>query len=188
MGASVKDITSLFKKRPISAGCGLLCLVLLVVIYVRLGTLAEAETRLGEVRTSGERLKTNINYSAKLEDQLTALTTAVEHLQQRAVRSGELAQNLQYFYRLEAESAVTLIDLRQMNPIAPAGAKNAPAPAFVSLPFSVGAQGEFDDVMTFLRKLENGHHFCRIIQASMKPSNQNNQLVLSLSIQLLGAP
>lgn len=188
MASSGKTITGLIKKHPVGVGCGLLSLLLLVVINLRSGLFTEGEARLAEVTATGNRLKANINYSSQLSEQLATLTEAVDQLSKRTVRPGELAQNLQYFYKLEAESGARLIDLRQMNPVSPATAKNAPAPTFVSLPFNVGVQGDFENVMAFLRKLENGHHFSRVTQASLRPSGTSNQLTLNLSVQLLGEP
>lgn len=185
MNLTGKNLIEVVKKHPLGVGCVFLSIVLLAIIYFRSGKSAEVEARLESVSATGQRLKTNISYSVQLNRQLESLTEAMDIVQERAIRPGELAQNLQYFYKLESDSGVTLVDLRPLNPIIPARPKKAPASAFVSMPFNVGVQGEFGNVMAFLRNLENGGRFSRITSATLKPSG-GTSVGLTLSVELLG--
>lgn len=188
MSLTGKDLVGLTKKHPVGVGCAALSIVLMAVLYLRSGKIEQTQTRLEEVTATADRLKTNINYSAQLNGQLESLTSAVETLKSRSLDPAALAQNLRYFYKLEAESGVTLIDLRQMNPVYPPAPKNAPKPTFVSLPFTVGVQGEFSKVMTFLRHLEKGEHFGRITSASLRPSDPRSNVTLNITVELLAQP
>ena len=58
-----------------------------------------------------------------------------EEIANRMVRVGQLAENLQYFYRLESETDSKLIDLRQ-DPWAPPS-KNAPKTVFTPVGFAL---------------------------------------------------
>lgn len=189
MSLTGKDLVGVAKKHPVGVGCALLSVVLLALLYLRGGNIEEAQARLEEVTATADRLKTNINYSAQLSGQVESLSHAVDVLKERTMQPGALAQNLRYFYKLESDAGVTLIDLRQMNPVyPPAPKKNASQPIFISLPFSVGVQGEFNKVMTFLRKLENGEHFGRINTASLRPSASRSDVTLTLAVELLAQP
>ncbi|MFH1499716.1 MAG: hypothetical protein ABII82_18040 [Verrucomicrobiota bacterium] len=188
MSLTGKDLAVVAKKHPVGVGCALLSILLLVVLYLRAGKIEETQTRLDEATAMADRLKSNINYSAQLTGQVDTLTQAVESLKASSLNPGALAQNLRYFYQLEADAGVTLIDLRQLNPVYPPAPKNAPKATFVSLPFSVGVQGEFEKVMTFLRKLENGTHLGQINSATLRPSNPRTNVTLTISVELLAQP
>ncbi len=187
MSPVIKNLIYLAKKHPVGLGCGLLSLILLVLIYLRSDKIAEAESRLTAVTATGQRLKTNISYSIQLTTQLESLTNAISKIQERSVRADDLAQNLQYYYKLETDAGVTLTDLRQGGPVnLPRGRTDPPA-TFLKVPYNVGVQGTFENVMIFLRKLENGERFSNITSASLRPSGSQNA-TLSLSVELLGQP
>lgn len=187
MSLNGKDLAAIAKKHPVGVGSALLSIVLLVFLYFRSNKIDEVQTRLEEVTAQGERIKTNIKYSAQLDNQLGELNKVLDEVASRTVHAGKLAQNLQYFYKLESDCGVALIDLRQGNVISAPTPKNGTPAPYNSLPFSVGVQGAFADVMTFMRKLENGEHFSRINSASLKPAG-SGQATLSIAVQLLGEP
>lgn len=187
MSPALQNLVNASQKHPVGLGCGLLSLVLLLLIYIRSDKLTEAESQLAEAIATGQRLKTNINHSAQLLNQLESLTQSVLEIQQRTVQADDLAQNLQYYYKLETEAGVILTDLRQGNPILlPRGKKDPPA-AFLKVPYNVGVQGGFENVMVFLRKLEYGERFSNITLASLRPSGSQN-VTLNLNVELLGRP
>ena len=103
---------------------------------------------------------------------------------------GQLAINQQYFYRLESETGVKLLDLRQ-NPVPAAklGAKNG---GYLGVPYNISIQGTFPQVIAFLRRLEHGRHFTRFNTVSIAKSVGSeataDTLTVALNIELLGTP
>ena len=68
-----------------------------------------------------------------------------------------------------------------------------------SATFNVGVQGTYAQLVDFLRRLENGRHFCRIQTAGFTPaaagtesaaaaSARSETLTLTLTLELLGTP
>ena len=102
----------------------------------------------------------------------------------RIVRASQYAKNLQYFYKLEAENEVKLLDVRQ-NPV-PKNTKTL----YVGIPYNVNIQGPYKNVMAFLQRLEKGKHFCRINGASFTKfvGTGDGSMTLALSLDLLGQP
>lgn len=186
MSITGKSIVSYSKKHPVGVASLALCVALLGLLYYRSSAASELQVRLDDVTAVGERLKANISNSAQLNNQLKLVDEAVASISERTVRPDELAQNLQYFYKLENDTHVELIELRQLSPVYPPG-QNNPRPMFISQPFSVGVAGSFSSVMKFLRSLENGEHFCRVNSASFRPAGAD-RVTLSLAIELLAAP
>jgi Tfp pilus assembly protein PilO len=168
------DLTALLKKHPASFVCLLLCLVSGVIIYLRYGNLSASQIELEAKSAEVARMTANIqNYAKELESRL--------------LKASQLAVNLQYFYKLETENEVKLVDVRQ-NPL-----PRSPRPsAYVGVPFSVSVQGSYTQVMNFLNRLQNGRHLCRINAANFSKvaavGNARPLVNLSLNLELLGQP
>jgi hypothetical protein len=151
---------------------------------------AEMEAKSNE----GQRLAENIKNSFQLPEQLEALKAANREIESRIIRVGQLANNQQYFFRLESETGVKLLDLRQAQPprTAPLAAKAGNQP----VGFNVSVQGSYAQVMDFLRRLESGIHYCRILTAELNPVDdtvltgapRSNATRLTLNLELLGQP
>jgi hypothetical protein len=180
-----QELVALLKKNPVGVGCGVLTLLLAAGIYFRSGSLPEAVAALEQKTAEGQRLAANLQNAAQLNEQLAAVTAASREIDARLVHADELATNLQYFYRLEAATGVKLIELRQ-NPLAKAAAKGTLTP----IGYAVSAQGDYRALVEFLRQMENGARFCRVITASLAPTTleRTDPLRLVLTVELLGLP
>ncbi len=180
------DQFAFVKKNPISVGCGVVALALIAGIYLRSDAIPEAEGILVQKTAQAERYALNIKYSAQLKEQLEALAGANKEIDGRIVRASQLGTNTQYFYKLQSDSGVKLLDFRQGT----AGVVAKGKSTFVPIPFSVSVQGTLPQVMKFLRELESGNHYCRILTASCAGSAvaRSQPLTLSLNLEMLGLP
>ena len=181
-----QELVALLKKHPISFGCGALSLAFAVALYLRVDEIPGAEAELGLKSADGDRIALNIQYSTQLREHTDAMASFTKEVENRLVRPTQLGTNTQYFYKLEGKTGVKIVDLRQTAATAaPAkGAKNA----YVAVPFTVSVQGSLPQILDFLRQLENGAHYCRVLTASFSgtASNRNSPLTLGLSLELLG--
>jgi Tfp pilus assembly protein PilO len=181
------DLIARIKKQPVGFACVLICLLSGGWLYYRSG---EIEARQEEYRAKSEeaaRFISNVSISKNLPEQAAELQSVTKDMESRLVRAGQLAVNLQYFYKLEAENEVKLLDVRQ-NPL-PRNTKTL----YVGVPYNVNIQGPYKNVMAFLQRLEKGRHFCRINTASFtKAAGAGDQassiVTLALSLELLGQP
>lgn len=181
------DLIVRIKKQPVGFACALICLLSGGWLYYRSG---EIDARQEEFRAKSEeaaKFISNVAVSKNLPEQVAELQVLTKEMETRLVRAGQLAVNLQYFYKLEAENEVKLLDVRQ-NPV-PKNTKNL----YAGIPYNVNIQGPYKNVMAFLQRLEKGRHFCRINTASFTKSagaadQTSNIVTLALSLDLLGQP
>ncbi len=184
------DIIARIKKQPIGFACGVICLLCAGWLYFRSD---EIDQRQAEFKTTAEKaavIKSNVGFAKNLPEQVAELQVSTKDLEGRLVRAGQLAVNLQYFYKLEAENEVKLVDVRQ-NPL-PKNAKGL----YAGIPYNVNVQGSYKQVMAFLQRLERGRHFCRINSATFTkgagtsegPSSAASNMTLALNLELLGQP
>lgn len=181
------DIMAFIKTNPIGFICAAVALAFGGAIYYRSSELPQTTALLEQKSKEGARLAANVRNSARLPEQIAAMTAATKAIEGRLVRPGELAQNLQYFYRLEAETGVKLTDLRQLTATAPRGAK--PGTSF-GVGFAVTVQGDYRTLLEFMRRLEQGTHYCRVMSASIALAGpeRTSPLTLALGLELLGRP
>ncbi|MEO5958357.1 MAG: hypothetical protein ABIZ49_10935 [Opitutaceae bacterium] len=179
---STEAMQTFVRKHPISVGCGVLSLLLAGAIYFRSDKIGLAETELAEKSAEGEKYLANIKNSGQLKEQIDTLVAANKDIDARIIRANQLGANSQIFYKLESETGVKLIDFRQ----SPTPAKGSGA--FIPVGFTVAIQGELSQLLTVLRTLESGAHYCRVLNASCTLNGNNRQLplILSLNLELLG--
>jgi hypothetical protein len=147
----------------------------------------EAAKTLEEKTAEADRYAANIKNAAHLKEDMDTILAANKAIDARIIRAVQLLDNGQYFYRLERETGVKLLDSRQTTPATVA----KPAKGnFVPVAFSVAADGTLPQLIDFLRKIENGVHYSRVNAAacSVNASKRNSTLTLSLSLELLGVP
>ena len=182
-----QDLIAFLKKHPISVGCGLLSLAAAGFTYFRSGEIPVAEAELAQKSTEADRYDLNIKNAAQLKEQVAALAGASKEIESRLVHYNQLGVNNQYFFKLESDTGVKLIDFRQgsLQPAAK-GAKTA----FIAVGFSVSVQGNLAQILEFLHQLEGGAHYCRVLMATCtgNSSSRNAPLTLALSLEMLGLP
>jgi hypothetical protein len=180
------DLSANLKKHPIGVACALVSVACGILLYVRSSNIADSQ-RLNEERTAeANKMINNVRNSAGLAEQVAEVEGQRKELEGRLMKAGQLAVNLQYFYKLEAETEVKLVDVRQGN--TPRNAKTQ----YIGVPFVVTIQGSFANVAGFLNRLQNGPHFCRINTATFNKTGGDNpgatDMSLSLSLEILGQP
>jgi hypothetical protein len=181
-----EELIAFVKKNPISVGCGVLALAMAGAIYFRAEEIPTAEIELAQKTAEAERYALNINYAAQLKEHLDALVAANKEVDARLVRVGQLGTNTQFFYKLQSETGVKLVDFRQNTTTAAKTAKSA----FVPVSFAVSIQGTLPQLLDFLRQLESGAHYARVLTATCgaNPAQRNFPLTMSLTLELLGLP
>lgn len=191
MAISNEQVVAILKKNPVVSAAVIICIGLAAAHYLRSDLIATTATRLDEQTKEGQRLAANIKNSAQLPEQLARVSAATKEAESRLVRVDSLANNLQYFYKLEADTGVKLIDLRQTtDPGRTAKAGRVP------VSFALTLHGEYPQVLDFLRRVESGSHYCRVRAANVIPFEagagssgmRSDAAKLTLNLELLGVP
>lgn len=177
---------ALLKKNPISVGCGVLVLLIGAAIYFRSGEIPAAEAELTQKTAEAERLALNIVSSAQLKEQYEAVVAANKVIDAGIIRASQQGINTQYFYKLESDTGVKIVDFRQTT-----GTLAKPAKGnFAPVAFAVSVQGSLNQILDFLRSLENGAHYSRVMTASLSGNvaQRKTPLTLGLNLEILGLP
>lgn len=177
---SLTAIGDFMRRYPFRLFCLLFAVLGGIGIYLLDSKIEAAHAELDQKSIEGARLAANVSYSSQLTSQLDAVTKARETIINRLVRPADLATNLQYFYRLEKEAGVELIDVRQ-------NTSTGKSKSGSGVSFSVSIKGDYPALMGWMRKVENGPHYSRFISASMGTTvERKGPLTLSVTVELLG--
>lgn len=189
------DITAFLKKQPVGAACVVLSLVCGGLLYFRADAIVAAQTDYEAKAAEATKMSNNVKASPGLEEQVAEIQQLGSELNGRLVKVEQLAVNLQYFYKLEADHGVKLLDVRQNAPARPVRGAAKSTSIYTPVPFTVAAQGNYAQLVKFLGELQNGRHLCRITNASFSRSggatastSTEQEMTLSLSLELLGQP
>jgi Tfp pilus assembly protein PilO len=184
------DLIATVKKQPVGVVCGVLCLVFAAVLYVRSDKIEESQTEYDAKSAEAARILTNVSNSKNLPEQAAEMQALSKELDARLIHAGQLAVNLQFFYKLEAETEVKLANVNQGTP-----AKTKTQ--FLAIPFTLAVQGTYKQLFTLLHRLEDRSHFCHFSNVSFTKSGGGggdtsgtaaDAMTMNLNIELLGLP
>lgn len=178
-----------FRQYPILFICGFLSVGILAATYIRGMGLSETRDRLEQVARDGARMDDNVKNAVDLEAHLEAIREMTGEVSSRLVQPSELARNLQYFYRLESESGVTIRSLDQRGTPS-RGGEDEEVPVYVPLRYDIAIEGTYADLLDFVYRLENGRHFARFTQFEIIRGQQGGSTVLqmAMNLELLAQP
>jgi hypothetical protein len=176
------DLVTFLKKHPISVVCGLIAVICGVLLYLRSGNIAASQAELEASSAQASRMIANVRSANGLAEHVTEMQAFSKEVEGRLMKASQLAVNLQYFYKLETENEVKLVEVRQ------GGTLNRRS-QYAGIPFTVTIQGTYTHVMNFLNRVQDGRHFCRINSAVFtKVGGTASDMNLNLNLELLGQP
>ena len=184
------DLVILVKKQPVGFACGILSLILAGFLYYRGSAIDEKQAAFETKSAEAAKIVSNVAASRNLPEQVQEIQSLTKDLESRLVNAGQLAINQQYFYKLELENEVKLLEVRQNNQ------QKKGATIYSNVSFNVTVQGPFKKIMGFLDRLENGRHFCRFTGAVFGKNRSGggpnvfaqDDMTLVLNLELLGQP
>jgi len=186
---SNEELVAFLRKNVIPVICVIVSIAIGATLYYRSDVLPDAEKVLSQKALQGELLAANIedaNQPPSLKEQHAAIVASNEAINNRLVRVGQLAENLQYFYQLESATGAKLTPVQIPVPVPD---KKAPKTFYTPVGFTLSAQGDYAQLIDVLRRLEDGEHYCRILSCNVHPlatDIRGGSLLMTISLQLLG--
>lgn len=163
MSLQTDQIAAVLKKRPVLAGAVAGIVALAALVYFRSGEIPAQQARIDELRKTRSGLQANITNSAQIARQLEELKKLNEQIAAAAIKPAELARNQQFFYQLESDLGIKLIDVQQ------SGGGARPNTRFTTLTFTVNLGGDYEKVLAFMRQMERVFLGGRVLTATISP-------------------
>jgi len=103
---NLASLKSFIKKYPVGTGAVVVTVIMLGAIIVRYMEYSDMQGAYAATVAEGQRLAANVAHAGQLDEQLHAIEAANTTISERLVNPADLALNLQYFYKLEADTGV----------------------------------------------------------------------------------
>ncbi len=178
---------NIVRRFPVASGCLAGCLVLGGLFFLRQSTLSDELARLEVLESEGKKLALGVRNATGIEEHLAALKTAIGALEGKLTRVDDVSGNQEYFYSLESGTGVRVSILRPLGPPKTTTAGQAYQPTG----FNVVVEGEYVQLIRFLRTLEQGPRLYRLsdfaVQRASAEANAAQKEVLTINLQLLAA-
>ncbi len=124
--------------------------------YYRSATTDEIGVKIDEQRSALGNLKLNITSAQKITDHIAILDQNLEKIKPRIAQGENYALNLQYFYKLEAESGVKITNISKSDDSK--GAKTQK----IGTAFNISVEGAYHNTLKFMALAEKFLYFGRI--------------------------
>jgi len=190
MTLTLKDAVGFLKRYPIGVACGLLSVIAIAGYVVRNSRAGDLSDQLRSVEAQGAKIQGDVHNANDLVAQYSSLTAATKELESRLVQGSERARNQQYFYEIESETGVREISLQPNS-----GDPKKGASGFCyGIGYTITVEGNFQQLLGFVGRLESGPHFYRLLSASAlrrgerDASGTGSLISLTLNLELLGLP
>lgn len=137
-----------------------------------------------QFQRNGEAMIQSLASHARISAEIARVEEAVAYIDRNLINEGDLAQNIGYFYEIEAASRIKFTQVSQMS--------SQPQPAdrpYKTVPFSLRTTGSYRQLLRVLRELENGPRLLRIRTFNLDAENGDpEKLTLDLTVELLARP
>lgn len=149
-----------------------------------------------ELRRNGEDMMQSLTGQARITAETAAVTEALDFIDRNLINEADLAENLGYFYQIEAAARIRFSQLSQLS-----SQPQPPESLFKPVPFALRATGTYRQIMRLLHELETGPRQLRIRTYSLTQSEgdaapasleggaaASDLITLELSVDLLARP
>lgn len=194
MSTQTQKVMQGIRRNPVPSACGLVAIALFLTLYFRSDAADEGQAMLDSGNQEYLSLKGNLAASVRLDDEVKRLADFNKRVEAGLLRSGELARNQQFFYKIEADTGVKLVDLRQQ-PLGPpaniapakgkgASAKNGLQNPYVLLGFTITLEGDYVKTLLFMRHLEQASVLSKIATLSSSAIDGGG-ITMTINLQVL---
>lgn len=136
------------------------------------------------VQRNGEAMLQALAVHARVTTEITKVEEALAYIDRHLINEGDLAENIGYFYEIEAASRLKFTQVSQMS----SQPQSADRP-FKTVPFSLRTSGTYLQLLRLLREIENGPRLLRIRTFNLDAeSGDAEKFTLELTVELLARP
>lgn len=176
-----------FRQFPILFVCGILTPLVLVILFMRGPKAAQLETELSDLEREWQHIRTNVERSGGLEENMAALQSGVEDLQGRLMRVDDVAVNSEFFYNLEKETGVVFIRFSQGLATRGEGLNLGleKLSHFSVIPYDITLSGSLEKILQFLDVLDRQTFVIRMEVLNLsKPQDRQGTITETLNARI----
>ena len=173
---------SVARRHPLSALCAGICVVCGLLCWYIYTNMKWLDLEHKQVTQDTELAITSMISGPSVKQELAASREVTRRIEDNLVVEDNLAENLWYFYKIEQQTKVHILEMRPLNSLV-SDSKSL----FRRIPFSIRASGTYEQTAAFFYAIETGPRLASITSVSYRRNEPGSQsVILDVNLELLG--
>ena len=170
------------RRHPLSTLCASICLACGLACWYIADNMKWLDLEHKQVMQDADLAQASLISGPSVKQERLAALVVTRQIEDNLVIEDNLAENLQYFYKIEDHTKSHLLELRPLNSTTPDSKS-----LYRRVPFSVRVTGTYGQVVGFLNGIETGPRLASITTLSLRRHDPASlTLVLDMTVELLG--
>jgi hypothetical protein len=169
------------RRHPISALCAIVCILCGMACWYIAGNMKWLEIEHKQIAQDSDLAQSSLISGPSVKQERLAALVITRQIEDNLVVEDNLAENLQYFYKIEDRTKAHVVELRPLNSII-SDSKSL----YKRVPFSIRVTGTYEQAIGFLYGIETGPRLASITSLSVRRQEPGAQVViLDMDLDLL---
>jgi Tfp pilus assembly protein PilO len=172
---------AMVRRHPLSVLCAVICILCGCACWYIYGNMKWLEIEHKQIAQDADLAQTSLISGPSVKQERLAALVITRQIEGNLVVEDNLAENLQYFYKIEDHSKAHLAELRPLNSII-----SESKSLYKRVPFSIKVTGTYEQTAGFLYGIETGPRLASITSLSMRRQDLSGQsVVMDIDLDLL---
>jgi Tfp pilus assembly protein PilO len=170
------------RRNPLSVLCASICIVCgCICVYIH-SNMDWLELEHKQVTQESDLAVASLISGPSVRQELAASREVTRRIEDNLVVEDNLAENLWYFYKIEQQTKVHILEMRPLNSLV-SDSKSL----FRRIPFSIRASGTYEQTAAFLYAIETGPRLAYITSVNYRRNEPGSlSVILDVNLELLG--
>lgn len=170
------------RRHPLSALCAIICISCGIACWYIAGNMKWLELEHKQVTQDTDLSQLSLISGPSVKQERLGALVITRQIEDNLVVEDNLAENLQYFYRIEDRTKAHLIELRPMNSVI-SDSKSL----YRKVPFAIRLAGTYEQVGGFLHGIETGPRLAEITALTLRRTELGGAgVTVDMEVELLG--
>jgi Tfp pilus assembly protein PilO len=169
------------RRHPLSALCASICVVCGFASWYIYGNMKWLDIEHKQIAQDADLAQSSLISGPSVKQERLAALVVTRQIEENLVVEDNLAENLQYFYKIENRTKAHVIELRPLNSMI-SDSKSL----YKRVPFTIRVSGTYEQAIGFLYGVETGPRLAAITSLSIRRQEPGSLVViLDMDLDLL---
>jgi Tfp pilus assembly protein PilO len=170
------------RRNPLSVLCASVCIICGLICWYIHGNMKWLDLEHKQLAQEGELAVASLISGPSVRQELAASREVTRRIDDNLVVEDNLAENLWYFYKIEQQTKVHILEMRPLNALL-----SDSRSLFKRIPFSIRASGTYEQTAGFLHAIETGPRLANVTSLNYRRSEPGSlSVILDMNVELLG--
>ncbi len=170
------------RRHPLSVLCAVICLLCVIGCWYIHGNMVWLELEHKQVSQDADLAQSSLLSGPSVKQERLAALAITRQIEDNLVVEDNLAENLQYFYKIEDRTKAHVLELRPLNAVV-----SSSRSLFKRVPFTIRVSGTYEQVVGFLYAIETGPRLAAVTSVNIRRRDPTSlSLILDMNLDMLG--